>query len=100
MYIVLLKFSDNKQQAVEFMQGHKDWIKAGVDAGVFMLVGSLKPTISSSIGGGGLLAHNCSLEELQKRVSQDPFVEKNIVSAEVLELSPNQTDERLGFLLS
>ncbi len=94
MFIVLLKFSDNKSQAPEFMQGHKDWIKRGLDEGVFLVVGSLQPNM-----GGGIVAHNTSLEELQQRVNDDPFVAENIVTAEVLEISPNLTDERLNFLL-
>jgi len=94
MFIVLLKFSDNKNQAPKFMQGHKDWIKHGFDEGVFLVVGSLKPNM-----GGGIVAHNTSLEELQQRVNEDPFVAENIVTAEILELSENQADERLNFLL-
>jgi len=31
MFIVLLKFSDNKSQAGQFMEGHKDWVKRGFD---------------------------------------------------------------------
>jgi len=99
MFIVLLKFSDNKNQASEFMSGHKNWIKNGFDEGVFLVVGSLKPAKSSGNVGGGIVAHNTSLEELQERVNDDPFVAENVVTAEVLEISPNQADERLNFLL-
>ncbi len=35
MLIVLLKFSSNKDQASQFMQGHKEWIERGFDEGVF-----------------------------------------------------------------
>ncbi len=94
MFIVLLKFFDNRSQAPEFMQGHKNWVKHGFDEGVFLVVGSLKPNI-----GGAIIAHNTSLEELQQRVNKDPFVTKNVVTAEVLEISANQVDERLNFLL-
>ena len=38
MFIVLLKFSDNKDKASRFMEGHKEWIKLGFDDGVFLLV--------------------------------------------------------------
>ncbi len=94
MFIVLLKFSDNKDLAAEFMPGHKDWIKRGFDDGVFLVVGSLKPN-----RGGGIIAYNTSLEELQRRVNKDPFIVENIVTAEILEISANQADERLKFLL-
>jgi uncharacterized protein YciI len=94
MFIVLLRFSNNKAQAGQLMDGHNKWIKRGFDEGVFLLVGSLKPS-----QGGGLLAHNTTLPDLEKRVKEDPFVRKDVVSAEILELSPAMTDERLIFLL-
>ena len=43
MFVVLLKFSDNKGQAGQFMEGHKEWLKRGFDDGVFLLAGSLQP---------------------------------------------------------
>ena len=94
MFLVLLKFSANKGQAVQFMAGHKEWIKRGFDDGVFLLVGSLQPDL-----GGGIVAHNTSLSDLQRRVSDDPFVAENVVSAEIFEIAPSKTDERLKFLL-
>ena len=94
MFIVLLKFSDNKDQAGPFMEGHNDWIKRGFDDGVFLMVGSLQPNM-----GGGILAHNTSLQDLQGRVNEDPFVMGNVVSAEILEITPAKVDERLQFLL-
>jgi len=93
MFIVLLKFSDNKAQAGEFMEGHNLWIKRGFDDGVFLVVGSLQPNL-----GGGIVAHNTSLSDLQSRVNDDPFVAENVVSAEILEITPAKADERLNFL--
>ena len=94
MFIVLLKFSDNKSQAGEFMEGHNEWIKRGFDDDVFLLVGSLQPNL-----GGGIVAHNTTLPDLQNRVNDDPFVAENVVSAEILEITPAKSDERLQFLL-
>ncbi len=94
MFVVSLKFSDNKAQAGEFMEGHKAWIQRGFDDGVFLMVGSLQPNL-----GGGVMAHNTSLEDLQSRVNDDPFVAENVVRAEILEISPSRTDNRLAFLL-
>ena len=94
MFIILLKFSDNKAQASQFMAGHKDWIQRGFDDGIFLLTGSLQPN-----SGGAVVAHNTSLPDLQNRVNDDPFVAENIVSAEILEISPAKSDERLEFLL-
>lgn len=94
MFIVLLKFSDNKSKAGQFMEGHKEWVKRGFDDGVFLLSGSLQPGL-----GGGVLAHNTSLPDLQGRVNDDPFVAENVVSAEILEIAPSNADARLNFLL-
>jgi uncharacterized protein YciI len=95
MFIVLLKFSSNKSQAGQFMEGHKEWIERGIEDDVFVLVGSLQPNL-----GGGIVAHNTSLPDLQRRVNEDPFVAEHIVSAEILEITPAKVDERLKFLLS
>jgi len=95
MFIVLLRFSGNKGQASQFMAGHKEWINRGFDDGVFLLVGNLQPNL-----GGGIVAHNTSLSDLQSRVNEDPFVAENIVSAEILEIAPSRADERLGLLLA
>jgi uncharacterized protein YciI len=94
MFIVFLKFSDNKGQAGQFMDGHNAWIKRGFDDGVFLLVGSLQPNL-----GGGIVAHATSRENLQARVNEDPFVAHNVVTAEIVELTPARADERLSFLL-
>ena len=95
MFIVLLKFSVNKGQAGQHMEGHKAWIKRGFDEGVFLVAGSLQPNL-----GGGIVAHNTSLSELQRRVNDDPFVVAHVVSAEILEITPSKTDERLKFLIT
>jgi len=59
-----------------------------------LLVGSLQPNL-----GGGIVAHATSRENLQARISEDPFVAHNVVTAEIVELTPARADERLGFLL-
>jgi uncharacterized protein YciI len=94
MFIVLLRFSDNKAKAGQFMEGHKEWIKRGFDDGVFLLVGSLQHNL-----GGGVVAHNTSLSDLQTRVNTDPFVAEGVVKAEILEITPSKADARLNFLL-
>ena len=93
MFIVLLKFSDNKSQASQFMEGHNAWVKRGIDDGVFLLVGSLQPNM-----GGGIMAYNVTHAELQIRVNEDPFVAENVVTPEIIEISPAKCNERLQFL--
>lgn len=94
MFIVLLKFSDNRDKASELLDDHKTWVKRGFDDDVFLLAGALQPGL-----GGGIVAHNASLPELQERVNQDPYVAQNVVKAEFVEISPALADERLQFLV-
>jgi uncharacterized protein YciI len=94
MFVVLLKFAADRAKAGQLMDGHKDWLKRGFDDGVFVLAGSLQPNL-----GGGIVAHNASLAELQARVNADPFVAENVVTAEILEIAPSRADERLKFML-
>ena len=95
MFVVLLRFSKNKEKAGDFMDGHNQWIKRGFDDGVFLLVGSLQPNL-----GGSVIANDTTLQELQARVSEDPFVNEGVVEAEILEIDPKKADERLSFLIS
>ncbi|MFI2426312.1 YciI family protein [Streptomyces sp. NPDC018955] len=93
MYVVLLRFSANRAAAAEHMAGHQDWIRRGVEDGVFLLVGSIQPG-----QGGAVLAAGTAREDLQARVAEDPFVVHDVVTAEILEIAPNLTDPRLAFL--
>jgi uncharacterized protein YciI len=95
MFIVLLKFSTNKSQAAQHMEGHKAWLQRGYDEGVFLLSGSL-----TSVGGGAILAHGSSLADLQSRVEEDPFVAAQVVSAEIIEVAPSKAQDSLAFLIS
>jgi uncharacterized protein YciI len=93
VFVVLLKFSDNRAEAGRFMDGHNAWIRRGFDDGVFSLAGTLEPKL-----GGGIIAHNLSLSELQGRLKDDPFVAENVVTADILQITPSRTEERLRFL--
>lgn len=92
MFVVLLRFAD-KSKAGPLMEGHKAWIKRGFDDGVFLLAGGIQPDL-----GGGIVAHNTTLAELQRRVGDDPFVAAKVVTAEILEIAPSRADDRLSFL--
>lgn len=94
MFIVLLRFSENKARASEFMKGHNEWIDKGMTDGVFLLVGSLQPGL-----GGAVLADQVSLQDLQARVAQDPFVIEKVVTTEILQIAASKAVERLKFLV-
>jgi len=95
MFVVLLKFSRNRAEAARLLEGHKAWIKRGFDDGVFLLAGRLQPDL-----GGGILARNTSLFDLQARLDTDPFVAEDVVRGEILEIAPSRTEPRLDFLLA
>ena len=95
MFIVFLRFSANKSSAPEFMDGHNQWLKQGFDDGVFLIAGSLQPGL-----GGAIIARDTDRAAIESRVANDPFVVENVVSAEIMEMSPAKTDPRLDFLLS
>ena len=95
MFVVFLKFAANKGEAPRFMDGHKAWINRGFEDRVFLLVGGLKPN-----AGGSIVAHNTTLEDLQARVADDPFVAEGVVSAEIAEIEPARADDRLEFLVA
>ena len=94
MYIILLAFSDNKQNASLYMDAHKAWITKGIEDGVFLMVGSIHPD-----RGGAIIAHGITPDALTARMAEDPFVAKNIVQPEVMEITPSVIHERLKFLL-
>jgi len=95
MFVVLLRFSENKDRASELMEGHNQWIRRGFEDKVFILIGSLQPGL-----GGSVLVHGESREALESRVNLDPFVAENVVTAEILEIEPKKADERMDFLLA
>jgi uncharacterized protein YciI len=92
MFVITLKFAD-RAKAPKFMDGHKSWIARGFDDGVFLLAGNLQPN-----AGGAILAHNVARPDLEARVREDPFVAEGVVLADILEIAPGRTDERLAFL--
>lgn len=87
MQVILLKFGPNKSDAPEYMDGHKAWIKEGMDDGVFHMVGSL------DIGGGFILANDKNKSSLEDRLEKDPFVEHDIVSVETYQVDINQASD-------
>ena len=93
MFIVLLKLSNNKAKAPEFMAAHNEWIAQGFADGIFQCVGSIIPA-----NGGALLAHGESRDLIQTGVDEDPFVQNDIVTAEIIEVDVKKTAPALNFL--
>lgn len=94
MFIVMLSFGRNRQEAPRWMEAHKDWINAGFASGMFQLSGSLVPS-----SGGALIAQARSRTEVEEFVALDPFVLNGVVEAAIHELAPNRAAPVWAFLL-
>lgn len=93
MYLVTLRFSENRAQAPAHMDGHNAWIRRGFADGVFLLTGSLE-----SGAGGAVLTHNITRDALEARLREDPFVAEAVVTADIVGIAPGRVDDRLAFL--
>jgi uncharacterized protein YciI len=93
VFVIFLRFAENRQLAADHLAGHNDWIRRGVDDAVFLLVGSL-----SSGQGGAILAHGLTRADLEKRLEADPFVARRIVVPEIVEIEPGIVGQRLAFM--
>lgn len=95
MFVVLLKFSANKANASQFMDGHNAWLRDGFEKGFFLLAGTIQPKL-----GGAIVAYNATFEKIQEIVKKDPFVAENVVAAEIIEITPSKTADQLSFLMA
>ena len=95
MFIIILRLSENRASAPQFMEEHRAWLQRGFDEGAFLVAGTIEPR-----EGGAIVANGGTREDIERRVSEDPFVIERVASAEILEISPARTDERLSFLLA
>ncbi len=93
MWVVQLKFGENADKRGDYFDAHKAWLMEGFEAGVFLAAGGLEPG-----PGGGILAYNCSREELDQRLAKDPFLVHGVIELEVFGIDASITDARLGFL--
>lgn len=93
MFVVSMTMTGQMDKAKAHMAGHNAWVKQGVDDGVFVLVGNLKPG-----PGGCLFAVNVDREALDARIATDPFVSEGIVAVEVTETVIHTADKNLQFL--
>ena len=95
MFVILLRFAENKHLAGEHMDGHIDWIRQGIADAVFLLTGSV-----SGGQGGAIIGHGLTRADLEKRLQADPFIAERVVVPEVIEIEPSAVDHRLAFVRS
>lgn len=94
MFVIQIKFSTNKANAGQFMDGHNAWLKDGFAKGTFLLAGTIQPKL-----GGAIFAHNATHDQIQAIVKEDPFVVEGVVTAEIIEITPSKAVPQLKFLL-
>lgn len=94
MFVIQLKFSTNKANASQFMDGHNAWLRDGFIKDTFLLAGTIQPKL-----GGAIFAHNATLEQVQAIIKEDPFVTNDVVTAEIIEITPSKAAPQLEFLL-
>ncbi|HEU5391322.1 MAG TPA: hypothetical protein VFV73_36010 [Streptosporangiaceae bacterium] len=92
MFVIFLKFAENRHLAGAHLAGHNDWIRQGIDDAVFLLVGSVAG------GHGAIIAHGVTRADLEQRLDADPFVAQRIVAPEIIEIQPAVTGHRLAFV--
>ncbi|WP_440055778.1 YciI family protein [Pseudoalteromonas sp. T1lg65] len=95
MFIVFLRFTNNKHMAPQFMQSHLDWIKSGINDNAFLLAGGL---LDGS--GGCIVTHNITESELLKRLHEDPFVIENVVTFDFVAVAVSLAQVQQMFLVS
>src|SRR5690606_3273226 len=93
LFIVYLRFGTQKDRTTEFMAEHVEWIRSGMDDGVFLCAGTLPHG-----EGGVLLAYGLAQETLEQRLTKDPFVEHDVVTVEVVPISVGLMQEKAAFL--
>lgn len=94
MYIIFLKFSENRKNAAQYMAGHKKWLSDGIKDGDFLMAGTLGNGL-----GGAVLARGGSLAAMQDLVNEDPFVRAKVVTAEIHEFTPSVAADAFQALL-
>ena len=93
MFVIFLRFAENRHLAGEHMDGHNDWIRQGIAEAAFLLTGSI-----AGGQGGAVIAHGLTRADLEKRLEADPFVAQRIVAPEIIEIEPGTVDPRLDFM--
>lgn len=92
MFIILLTYTRPLDEVDCWLEPHKAWVAKGFEDGVFVLSGGQKPRT-----GGCLLAIGDNRDNVEQRVSQDPFVLHGVATAQVIEVKPGRLDERIVF---
>lgn len=95
MFIIIVTYVAGLDAIDRELDAHRRWVAQGYQDGVFLLSGPQEPR-----AGGAILAHGCDRAALETRIAQDPFHLAGVARHDVIELRPNNADDRLKFLLA
>ena len=94
IYVVVLTYVRPLEEIDEQIPAHVEWLKRGYADGVFIASCRRIPRT-----GGVILAKSDNLEQLQARLSQDPFQQYGLASADVIPFDASMTSLPLQGLL-
>ncbi|MDR3433085.1 MAG: YciI family protein [Rouxiella aceris] len=78
-YVIVLTYIRPLEEIDRYIADHVQWLNQGYEAGVFLASGRRVPRV-----GGVILAHGESIEDLQLRLSRDPFQQHGLASCEII----------------
>ncbi|MGJ0451641.1 MAG: YciI family protein [Methylocystis sp.] len=93
IFLILLSYTKPLDEVDRWLDDHKAWVKQGFDDGVFVLSGGQRPRV-----GGAIIAVGDTREQVETRAAQDPFIDRGVATAQVIEVRPSTVDERVSLL--
>ncbi|MDM0014957.1 YciI family protein [Variovorax sp. J22P168] len=86
MFIVTLSYLRPLEELDALMPEHVAWLKKHYKSGLFIASGRQVPR-----KGGVILARSGDRKALETLLKQDPFIESDCASAEIVEFTPSMT---------
>jgi uncharacterized protein YciI len=85
LYIVSLTYKVSLEEADKVFPEHIAYIEKYHALGKYIISGRREPRV-----GGVLIAANCTREEIEKIVADDPYNQKHIADFEIIDLIPTR----------
>lgn len=85
LYIAVLTYIRPVEEIDACLADHIAWLEEGYQAGAFIASGRRVPR-----NGGVILIKGDSLEDVEARLSQDPFQTKGLAKVEVIPFEPSK----------
>ena len=92
MIVVSLNYIAPLPEIDRLLEGHKAWLKAGYDDGIFVASGAKRPRT------GGVILARCRRETLDAKLAADPFGRAGVAEYDVTEFAATTVAPGLGVL--